>query len=115
MIIKNYVYDRKSISGGRVEIYENARDVVVHLGAFTGESYVGPEVGNGPLSPTTHLYPSEAHEGDFYHFIDFTDNDGVRCRLRVTAYAYVCNDQGKTIEKVGGLNANAPVSEPRSA
>lgn len=32
-------------------------------------------------------------------FIDFTRN-GIHSRLLVSNYAYVCNDDGKTIEKV---------------
>lgn len=108
MIIKNYVYDTTSPSGGVLHIIENVSKVKVYLSSYQGLNANGPrfEGTDMPVSWIEHASPSSPD--DVFYFIDFTDSDGVRHRLKVTSYAYICNDQGKTIDRVGVKTAYKP-------
>lgn len=99
MIIKAY-------SGhimGHISIYEKVKDVVVHLGCYDD---TGPTIDErSHLMPSTWIEPLEYNgvtpeELENYKYIDFTNEDNIRCRLRVGSFAYICNDDGKTVEKV---------------
>ena len=109
MIIKNYSYPKAGIIsntpgpalGATLHILENVSDVVVHLSSFQGNLTNGPYF-EGPAMPVVFIEHAEpSSPSDAFYFVDFTDTKGVRSRLKVTAYAYLCNDQGKTVEKIG--------------
>lgn len=94
MLIKAYA------GSGSVHIINDVKNVVVHMHQFvTPEN--GPRL-EGPDMPTTwrDLPRLGERPDDKYRFIDYTDEDGVRTRLRIEAYAYICNNEGRTIEKV---------------
>ncbi len=100
MIIKAYTTHPKTLLSDIV-IIENAQDVVVLGGSFnlseTGP--VGPQA--GPLQPTTWRTIDVVDTPEALgRFIDYTDAHGVRVRLRITSCAYVCSNEGRTIEKV---------------
>lgn len=101
MIIKHYPKEL----GGCINIYEDVTDVLIHQNLFNGTE-LGPELG-GDMQPRYHISPVVPDYGygkaddtiSTVRFIDFTRN-GIRTRLRVDGTAYVCNDSGRTIEKV---------------
>lgn len=101
MLIKNYVFDQDCApAGGKVNIIEKVTDVTVHMNPYAGAEN-GPRL-EGPAMPTTWIEQSApSNPNDYFYFVDYTDKNGVRSRLKVTAYAYICNDEGKTVEKVG--------------
>ena len=98
---------------GTIHIIENAKDVTIHDGAFDYNDRSNID-GWGPLhEELTHqvmfdLDPREqvtkkspmAPETTLCKLIDFTGDAGERSRLVVFHLAYICNDTGKTIEKV---------------
>lgn len=109
MLIKNYAGHP---AGNTLTIIEDVTDVIVHMGMFSLNSS-GPQL-EGLRKPTTWvdtLAVVDANapcsrdnaletQANLQKFIDYTDKEGVRCRLCVYSFAYVCNDEGKTIEKV---------------
>lgn len=99
MLIK--VYDPSS----SIHIIEDVTNVVVHMNSYKSP-HNGPRF-EGPDMPTTwRMIPKNTGSSeDTYRFVDYTDQDGVRTRLQIDAFAYICNDSGKTIEKVeaGGI------------
>lgn len=113
MIIKNYHTPPMLAAQPALDlqIIEDVTDVLV----YAGLSEVG-QIGNLEKAGVTTVYCSgdNNHENKtvigygqgqvggaprFTRHIDFTRR-GVRCRLIVTEHAYVCNDEGKTVEKV---------------
>lgn len=102
MLIKNYVYDTQSApaDAGKTFIIEGVSNVVIHHLPYFGPAN-GPRF-EGPDMPTNWIEQSQpSGPTDSFYFVDYTDKGNVRCRLKVTAYAYICNDDGKTIHKVG--------------
>lgn len=81
-------------------ILDSVSNVRVINNIFTGLT-------SGPSADMIDLhlcYDSDAvAQGKNVQFIDFTQ-DGVRCRLPVYGKAYICTDQGKTIEPVDPVN-----------
>ncbi len=100
MLIKNYTLGMPA----KVAITEKVTDVVVHLTVHKGNS-TGDPCGVDS-SPNTWVYQDNVADDQDVSFIDYTQ-DGVRCRLYVTNFAYVCNDEGKTIQKVSPLNLHS--------
>ncbi len=117
MIIKYYGYAFPQ----NLNIIEDVTDVLVHAGLHTAKSDatpVGPDVDHAGiknhyiLDTYVELFGDprsggtnepEAPEFLAAKFIDFTRN-GIRSRLAVYGRAYVCNNDGKTIEKVDPEN-----------
>ena len=97
MLIKVY----SGSPAGKLNLIENCSDVVVDMNSYT-PAQNGDQARGGALDPVFWLdfYDSESVDTQNNKFIDFTDKNGVRTRLRVTAFAYICNNEGKTIEKV---------------
>lgn len=91
MIIKNYTLGM----GGSVSIIEGVEDVTVHLNTFKGKN-TGQVT---PHTPNSWIYQDDVADDQDVRFIDFK-KDGIYHRLYVTNFAYVCNDEGKTIETV---------------
>lgn len=94
MIIKNYHSPMPSQPALDLQIIEDVTDVLVHAGCIKSGS-----IGDLEKDGVTSVYGSENAGTDWNRFVDFT-KQGVRCRLIVTNWAYVCNDDGKMIEKV---------------
>lgn len=104
MLIKLYTCDFP----GRIFIYDNVKDVIIHTNLYSGAD-AGPGASVvatcNPHDPTTWIEDgapiaqAATVEGYNFKYVDFT-RDGVRCRLKVGNYAYLCNDEGKTIEKI---------------
>lgn len=100
MIIKLYAPDEKLF------IIENARGVVVHGGLFVFNSVDElSDLAFGP-DPKTSLeifytiQEPQTSDGRYCKFIDYHNGEGVRKRILVEHLAFVCSDEGKTIEKV---------------
>ena len=101
MIIKNYC-NPKPVShepylppvAANLQIIEDVTNVFVHAGCFNPERPCSD--GN---DPTTYYGTENQPMNTMTRWVDFT-RYGVRCRLVVTDRAYVCNDEGKTVEKV---------------
>lgn len=109
MIIKNYTYDTQ-VDGSQTFILDGVQDVVVHHNMYTAASN-GPRF-EGPNMPTTWIEQgSPMDPEDLSYFVDYTDKQGVRCRLRVKSYAYICNDKGETVDKVGAKRVSPTPSD----
>lgn len=96
-----------------VFIIENARCIQVHLGAYSWNSL--DELFSDSFGPKPKLNPlifyelQEPETGPNYcRFIDYVDDMDISRRVRVDYLAYVCNDMGKTIEKVDAENLPLP-------
>lgn len=73
----------------KLHILDNVTDVTVHKGNFVQ-----------PFNPVDrHTENYGAHSGQLVRIIDYTKN-GENRRALIKDFAYVCNDQGRTIEKV---------------
>lgn len=97
MLIKNYTLGL----AGEIHITENVTDVVVHTNQYLGKNS-GPTPGDtagGPRVPNSWIYQDDVKDDQPVRFIDYT-KDGIRNRLYVTNFAYICSDDGKTIERV---------------
>lgn len=99
MLIKYYGYIPESApSSPDLFVIENASNVVVHGGIFKTNEH-GPDIN----IVQNHLFydkDSEIQsEKPFKKLISFF-KDGCIHRLQVYGTAYVCNDNGETIEKV---------------
>lgn len=96
MIIKYYTLKSPS----ELFIIDNAQSVRVIQNIFSGLS-------SGPDASMVDIHvcydSDEDVHGKRVQFIDFTQ-DEVRHRLSVYGKAYICNDQGKTIEPVDPVN-----------
>lgn len=92
MIIKAYTNNFPE----EIYLIEGASDVVVHQNLFSG-----PQCGPDRPIITTFRYIDNASpdEPDTFKIIDYTQNS-IGTRLVIRNRAYVCNDEGKTIEKV---------------
>ena len=101
MIIKVYEVSNK------IAIYEDVTDVRIHCGTFVQPINI-PVSGWGPDDGYIREYVGEGIPKDWLpqkdemdcKIIDFTSKDGYAKRLTLFSHAYVCNDSGKTIEKV---------------
>jgi len=101
-----------------IHIIDNVEDVVVHqyirgidtTGDIEGDltvKYIESSIHSSSNCDSREVssHPSKFNlktgsiRGEHCRHIDYTRN-GVRTRLIVRNYAYICNDQGKTIEKV---------------
>lgn len=100
MLIK--VYPKRGIPPEEVYILEDCTNIRV-------DHNIHPYSHHGDLSDISSVYYFN-NEGDVFFsgtyekpvgtcHIDFL-RGGVKIRLLVSNYAYICNDQGKTIEKV---------------
>lgn len=95
MLLKNY----DSVPG-RIHYIENISDVVVHMSVYRSHE-TGPELSRAaPNSPVVFRNTEELDPDKNIKFIDYTDSHGVRTRLSITAFAYLCNDRGQTVEKI---------------
>ena len=96
MIIKNYHQPKGPTKpASDLQIIEDVTDVLVYAGCFNPSS-----IGDIGEAGVTTVYGSENQPANsLTRHIDFTRN-GIRARLIVTDHAYICNDQGKTVEKV---------------
>lgn len=84
----------------QLHLIENAEDVVVHQGNWNWEPFTEHPAGWGPLPrEISNVDNFEAISGECVRVIDYT-KDGARKRALIKKLCYVCNDQGKTIEKV---------------
>ena len=105
MLIKIYSIPKSTVDNSeRLHIIDNAQDVVVHQGNWEPPSDLfipidGDQTIWGP-------YPVEVREdlydcrpGETVRLIDYT-KEGIRHRALINRLAYVCNDSGKTIERV---------------
>lgn len=101
MIIKNYHNPKGTIlkPGADLSIIEDVTDVLVHAGCFNPENIGSASTVSNSNDPTTFYGTDNEPINGLTRHIDFTRR-GVKCRLVVTAYAYICNDEGKTVEKV---------------
>lgn len=96
MIIKDYTTKSAQSPALDLFILDACEDVFIHAGL-----HARGHIGDIEKAGVTSVIPSdEVHCENFCRHIDFT-RYGVRTRLLVTNHAYICNDQGKTIEKVG--------------
>lgn len=106
MIIKNY-YNPPMLTPQPaldLQIIEDVTDIIVYAACFNADEigdlqaanvttvYGGPEIGTGKCTSTVQV-PKIARR------IDFTRH-GVRSRLIVMDHAFICSDEGKTIERV---------------
>ncbi len=116
MLIKIYQIDVFTIGDSDIKsfneslhIIDDAEDVVVHQGNYalpigTHEPALNFR-GWGPTpqyweDEDIHLYGHPAHtNGGTLRIVDYTKN-GIRKRALISKLAYICNNQGKTIEKV---------------
>lgn len=117
MLIKYYGFAFPN----NLNIIDSVTDILVHAGLETATPEAlpcGPHVDHAGIK-NTYLYDTDKElfgdprSGGTHEpvqpkflaakFIDFTRN-GLRCRLSVYGYAYVCNDEGRTIEKVDPCN-----------
>lgn len=104
MIIKNYhqpklagVPHNSPSPANDLQIIEDVTDVLVYAGCFSAAT-IGENIGDG-AGPTS-VYGTENQSlHNLNRHIDFSRR-GVRCRLIVTDHAYICNDEGRTVEKV---------------
>lgn len=108
MLIKIYTFpfssvDTDSASSEQLHIIDNVQDVVIHQGNYAPPEDLGlPVMHNIPWGPQP-SFPIDAYESTgstpSVRIIDYSKN-GERRRALVKLLAYVCNDQGKTIERV---------------
>ncbi len=105
MIIKNYHTTPMQAQSPALDlqIIENVTDVLVYARCYNADDigdltasgvttvYGGPEISDAKCTQPS--VPKLARH------IDFTRN-GVRSRLIVQHHAYICNDEGRTVEKV---------------
>lgn len=96
MIIKNYSNPKgPAVPAANLQIIEDVTDVYVHACCFNPQS-----TGNTDESGPTTFYGTEDQPMNVLtRHIDFT-RYGVRSRLVVSNHAYICSNEGKTIEKV---------------
>jgi hypothetical protein len=107
MIIKNYISaSAEDQPGLDLQIIEDCTDVLVHATCFD-LAYIG-DIEKAGIRNVMANYPENFENGNrdrngnsgiLTRHIDFTRN-GIRTRLVVTKYAYICNDDGRTVEKV---------------
>lgn len=97
MIIKNYHQPKGEPRPALdIQIIEDITDVLIYASVYSADK---PMLGAEEAGVTS-LYGGDNQTSNrLNRHIDFTRN-GVRSRLVVTDYAYICNDQGKTVEKV---------------
>lgn len=84
-----------------LHIIESAQDVIIHQGNWTANLWT-PTPHPNPWGPSPTDLPVEtygAEPGDSVRIIDYTTNNQ-RKRALIKLLAYVCNDSGKTIERV---------------
>lgn len=98
MIIKAYTNQFP----GQCVLIDGAQDVIIHRNLFSDRD-VGPDYG---INITCMRYIDDPEKDteikaptDHFMFIDYVQK-GIGTRLVIRNYAYVCNDDGKTIEKV---------------
>lgn len=96
MFIKAYFGALKE----KMSIIENCTDVIVDACSYTGAEN-GFQFEN-ERQPKLWVELEDINDANIsrYKFIDYNDNNGIRTRLRVGGIAYICNNDGKTIEKV---------------
>lgn len=105
MLIKIYTeISNCTPSSEQLHIIENVKDVVIHQGNWDTPSWLNspvasPHVPWGPEPRHLLIEPFHADSKDTVRVIDYTA-DGERKRALVKSLAYVCNDNGKTIERV---------------
>jgi len=95
MIIKAYELTNAPVD--KIHIFDHVTDVIVdtniHTSDFKGEEYI-----------TSFIYTGENVTSDQERcHIDFK-RDGISHRLIVFGHAYICSDEGKTIQKVSTGN-----------
>lgn len=99
MIIKYYDYILSPVSD--LFIIENVENVVVHGALFQSDD-TGPDINQYQL----HLFYDNdqliSNDKPSKKLITFRQN-GVTCRLAVYGTAYICNNDGETIEKVAPI------------
>lgn len=108
MIIKNYVSaPEKDLPGLDLQIIEDCHDVYVH-GVCCDLTFIG-DIEKAGIRNVMCAYPenfdngprdANGNSGILTRHVDFTNSLGIRTRLVVTNIAYICTDEGKTIEKV---------------
>lgn len=98
MLLK--IYARQSdIIGSAIHIIEDVKDVIVYEGTF-----ILPDQNQAPALPLGPSFDEPTHQkvyaisGNEVRIIDYT-KDNTRLRA-VVPFAYVCNENGKTIERV---------------
>jgi len=98
-IIKYY---HSEIEQGEVcSIIENANNVKVHTATFILPEGERPDdYGPKPSVPLLYMANEESYGNREVKYIDFTNYSGERVRLEVHGTAYVCSNEGKTIETV---------------
>jgi hypothetical protein len=97
MLIKNYLSQNHESPCLDCQIIDGCEDVVIYANFFNRG-----EIGDLNVASVVSVIDQGDclwEEDRFCRHIDFTKNS-VRTRLIVKNHAYVCNDQGKTIEKV---------------
>ena len=97
MLIKLYV---KLSEGPTTEMHiiDNVSDVVCYDKVYSGR-HKGPHMDSEFLRPQVHMDYGKFKEERMFQYIDYNQH-GVACRLLVDNMAYVCNNEGKTIEKI---------------
>lgn len=98
MLIKVYTHAFPTV----LHILENVTDVRIDKNIYPlGQmgSIESPSIGAVYTFDDVVDPPEQSQRPIGNCFIDFTRN-GIRARLLVSNYAYVCNDDGRTIEKV---------------
>lgn len=99
MLIKLYCAD------STLRIIENVKTPLVHLRKYSFSNLKELEAmdfGPEPYIIPAYVYDlaSVVEQPVNCRIIDYADADDVWHRLIVDCWAYICNDQGKTIEKV---------------
>lgn len=95
-LIKSYARSEGSV-GSTVHLIENAKNVTYDEGYYINNE---TDTVLGQRDDRIMVYHNHVAPGDACRVIDFDNEYGVRQRL-YTSLAYICNDTGKTMEKLG--------------
>lgn len=101
MLIKLYTTSRK------LHLIADVKNVISHLKMYNIKSPEDLRKKECVPTPFLHAHFLGDEElcfgkehGSNMKFIDYTDSNDVNHRMTVDGYAYICTDDGKTLEKV---------------
>lgn len=87
----------------QLHIIEDVSDVIVHQGNWMPPTWLHSPVRGGlwgPIPQEIEIESFECSSDNSVRVIDYTTQNGERKRALVKLLAYVCNDNGRTIERV---------------
>lgn len=103
-LIKSYYRSNDTI-GSRVNLIENAKNVTYEEGYFIFSNAM-----DTGAPDNIDIYYQHVKENEPCRIVDFDNEHGRRCRI-FTALAYICNDAGKTTDKLSAEHLQKPFSE----